>query len=169
VDDPKMLERIVYFISGDKNRIESDVAFIHLACIYSVAAVTALDRGEKDIAWDLLCQSAFHIGSIIYIDRGNELTTTGIVNVYKKTVATQRGIKRHAKTNELKKQALDFVRSRTDWKSQESAVRAVQKELEKNTTNNATSVSQETIRDWIKNMEDRSTFITSLPNSAIKK
>ncbi|RYZ85260.1 MAG: hypothetical protein EOP06_16580 [Proteobacteria bacterium] len=169
LDDPKMLERIVNFISGDKNRIESDVAFLHLACVYAVAAVTALERGDKDLAWDLLGQAAFRIGSIIFINRGEELTTTAIVSVYKKTVATDRGIKRHAKTNELKKQALDIVRSRTDWKSQASAVRTIQKELEKNSINKTSVVSEETIRDWVKNMEGRSKFIVSLPDSSIKK
>lgn len=169
LDDPLVLKQIAEFIAGDRERLEIDIAFIYLACIHAVAAAEALERSDHDLAWALMCEANFRIGYVFAINRGDEVTTKTMEDLYKKEIATKHGIKRHAKTNELKKQALDIVRSRTDWKSQGVAIRVVKSTLEKSSAAGVPRVSEETIKGWIKGMEDRSKFIQSLPDLMIKK
>jgi len=160
--EPEGTNEIIKFISSNRVQIESDVAFIHISCIYSTTAMVALERNEIDLAWDLLCQANGYLGVAAFTNRGEEIFSNTIANVYVKAKATEAGIKRHERTNQLKKRVHVVVRDQAPWPSQANAVYAAESALRSDFGADCLKDFPTTITKWVKEMPDRLDLIPSL-------
>ncbi|TAJ62859.1 hypothetical protein [Variovorax sp.] len=160
--EPGGINEIIKFISSNRIQIESDVAFIHISCIYSTVAMVALERNEIDLAWDLLCQANGYLSVATFTNRGEEIFSNTIANVYVKTRATEAALKRHERTNQLKKRVHEFVRDQAPWPSQANAVYAAESMLQSEFGEKCLEDSPTTITKWVKEMPDRLELIPSL-------
>jgi len=163
LDDNLTIKKLSDSIAQDRERLESDVAFIHFGCTYAIAAMMALEIQDRDLAWDFLCQANFYLGVVMFTDRSNEILTKAVVNTHKTAMAVENATKRHQSSNDMKAKAYEIMRSRPSWRSQSEAADRVVAALEKEYGDKFEFKNPKaTVTNWIKAMPDRLKLIPSL-------
>lgn len=162
LDDTSILDKLSIFVAGDKDKIESDIAFLHFSCFYATASLAVLDPKERDLAWDLICRAELFLGAAIFTNRGEEITTKAVSTL----LAAERGSNGRKKRTEIedgrsKEIVYETFCARDRWDSLSGAIRAARKAL--------VLVSAEldrttgTVGGWIKGHPDLVKRIPTLP------
>ncbi|WP_290644043.1 hypothetical protein, partial [Aquabacterium sp.] len=140
-----------------------DSWLIYSACAFGVAAKSALDKDERDRAWDLLAEGCFYLGVSNWASRGEEMTDLAFKKCLDSEFGRQGSAGRHKRTNEMKARAYELIRQekqgRTEqdkgWPSQARAVAWLEIELKKEFGENALGNFPDTVKGWLDKMEDR--------------
>lgn len=156
------VEKVTEFIEIEGDAIESDLWWIYMACAHTVASARALQVGDRDLAWELLCDAHKSTGVVLVTNRSEEIFTKTVVDLFNKSKASKAGEARHRQTAAMKARVHEIMRSRNDWLSQSNAALSVEVDLKAEFGEKALRDFEGTITGWIKAMPDRLELIPSL-------
>jgi hypothetical protein len=122
-------EKVIEFLGLEGEAIQSDVGWIYIACAHSVASARALQAGDQDLAWGLLCEAHKFLGAVLVTNKSQEIFTQTIADGINRERAIHAAKGRHQLNNEMRERAHEIVRSRASWPSQAQAARTVRDTL----------------------------------------
>ncbi len=162
-------EKVIEFLGHEGETIQSDVGWIYFACAHTVASARALQTGDQDLAWDLLCEAHKFAGALLATNELETVFTQAVANGLNSERAAHAAKGSHRKHNEMRAMAYEIVLERTDWPSQAMAARTVKTQLKAKYGEVLTN-PQNTIERWIRAMsaDDRAKCFTP-PKSTSKK
>lgn len=155
-------DEIVAVIAEDEVEIESDVAWIYLACANAMASMRALEAGDLELAWSLQCRAHFYLGMLKATNRAAKVFTKTVLEIDVKERSSKGGFGRNAPTRKMKERVYEMLRSEGVWPSQGKAVIAAENFLKAEYGDKALADFEKTITGWVKKMPDRFVLIPSL-------
>jgi len=162
-------EKVIEFLGLEGDTIQSDVAWIYFSCAYTVASARALQIGDQDLAWELLCDAHKFLGSLLATNKLETVFTQTVANALNSTKAANAAKGRHRQHHEMKMRAYEIVREHTNWTSQADAARKLTTRL-KDEYGPVLSNPQDTILKWLRTMpaDERKIFFPTLKKSLKK-
>jgi len=127
--DPQWMNTFALNIESDTLPVRLDVLTIHVACAYSVVSEWAYQNGEFDRAWCLLTDAALHLGWVFAIGLGEDVYDHELMKRVKSRRGTQAAHGAHKDTNEMKREAYEFVKEKGYFETMVEAGVAIEKML----------------------------------------
>lgn len=149
----------------EEGPIPFDIWLIYGACAFGLEAMRALEKGERDRAWDLLAEGFFYLGAVAWASKGEEMTDTAVKKRQNSERARKAAEARHKPTNEMKMWAYEYIRSQTGWPSQARAVAALENVLKEQFKDRVLTDYEGTITSWLEEMADREQHFPTVGNN----
>lgn len=144
-------EKVIEFLGLEGDAIQSDVAWIYFACAHTVASARALQGGDQDLAWELLCDAHKFLGSVLATNKLEQIFTQTVANGLNSEKASTAAKGRHNVHNQMRMRAYELVRERTNWPSQAMAARTLKTQL-KTEYGEVLTNPENTIEGWLRMM-----------------
>lgn len=146
-------EKVIEFLGLEGDTIQSDVGWIYIACAHTIASARALQAGNQDLAWDLLCEAHKFLGAVLATNKLETIFTQTVANGINSQKASNAAKGRHRLNHEMRERAYEIVRGRTNWPSQAQAVRTLKDKLKAEYGSAFRLMNPEnTIEGWLRTM-----------------